>query len=78
MWFYDNWGKSDGSLSRKLIFGLNVAIFILGAFVTIAGVGHGDVLTFRADRLIYRLVPLRLMVVWKISALDIKPTVVLG
>jgi len=37
LWFYDNWGKSDGSLSRKLIFGLNCAIFLLGWFVTVAG-----------------------------------------
>ena len=37
MWFYDNWGKSDGSITRKLIFGLNVSIFIIGAFVTVAG-----------------------------------------
>lgn len=38
MWFYDNWGRGDGSLVRKLTTALHCAIFVIGFFVLAAGV----------------------------------------
>jgi len=38
MWFHDNWSKRNSSMTYKLLTAFNAMIFILGAFVTVAGV----------------------------------------
>jgi len=38
MWFYDNWSKRNSSMTYKLLTAFNIMIFVLGAFVTVAGV----------------------------------------